>query len=112
MGLDLSSWYGLCRLFVHNQLAKLLSLDAIKTRVQTWDLISSPQASQLRHEVQSLLPSQNAAVSTNRAAKRPSTYRVARDAYMAEGIGVFFKGLGICSARAFFVNAVQWAVSA
>jgi solute carrier family 25 carnitine/acylcarnitine transporter 20/29 len=30
---------------------------------------------------------------------------------MAEGIGVFFKGLGICSARAFFVNAVQWAVS-
>lgn len=30
---------------------------------------------------------------------------------MADGIGVFFRGLGICSARAFFVNAVQWAVS-
>ena len=42
---------------------------------------------------------------------RPSTFRIARQAYEAEGVGVFFRGLGICSARAFFVNAVQWAVS-
>lgn len=42
---------------------------------------------------------------------RPSTYQVAREAYTTEGVSVFFKGLGVCSARAFLVNAVQWAVS-
>jgi solute carrier family 25 carnitine/acylcarnitine transporter 20/29 len=112
MGLYLSSGYGFCCPSAHVQSTKPLSIDAIKTRVQTWDLISSPQTSQLHHGAQSLLPSQNAAVSATIAGKRPSTYRIARDAYMAEGIGVFFKGLGICSARAFVVNAVQWAVSA
>lgn len=29
-----------------------------------------------------------------------------------EGAAVFFRGIGICSARAFIVNAVQWGVSA
>lgn len=35
---------------------------------------------------------------------------IARQAYQAEGLAVFFRGLGICSVRAFIVNAVQWAV--
>ena len=42
---------------------------------------------------------------------RPHTSKIARDAYQTEGVGVFFRGLGICSVRAFVVNAVQWAVS-
>lgn len=36
--------------------------------------------------------------------------QIARQAYREEGLSVFFRGLGVCSFRAFFVNAVQWAV--
>ena len=43
---------------------------------------------------------------------RLSTYQITRHTYRNEGMGAFFRGLGICSARAFVVNAVQWAVSA
>jgi len=35
---------------------------------------------------------------------------MARIAYREEGLAVFFRGLGVCSVRAFIVNAVQWAV--
>lgn len=41
---------------------------------------------------------------------RPSTFSIARSAYQSEGAAVFFRGIGICSARAFIVNAVQWGV--
>ena len=39
-----------------------------------------------------------------------SAVQIAKHAYQTEGAGVFFRGLGICSVRAFIVNAVQWAV--
>ncbi|OAA59550.1 NADPH oxidase [Niveomyces insectorum RCEF 264] len=63
--------------------ASVFPLDVIKTRVQAqaWD-----------------------------APQRQSTWAVARQAYRTGGAGVFFRGLGVCSARAFVVNAVQWAV--
>ncbi|KAI9822304.1 MAG: hypothetical protein M1827_000022 [Pycnora praestabilis] len=35
---------------------------------------------------------------------------IARQAYQSEGIRVFFHGIGVCSLRAFIVNAIQWAV--
>jgi len=35
---------------------------------------------------------------------------MARHVYQTEGLSAFFRGLGICSVRAFIVNAVQWAV--
>lgn len=35
---------------------------------------------------------------------------MAQHTYRNEGIAPFFRGLGICSVRAFIVNAVQWAV--
>lgn len=81
--------------------------DVIKTRVQTWNLNRSVQVPAIGHESQSLLSAVNDGISL----KRPSTYQIARHAYREEGISVFFRGLGICSARAFVVNAVQWAVS-
>jgi solute carrier family 25 carnitine/acylcarnitine transporter 20/29 len=31
-------------------------------------------------------------------------------AYREGGLAIFFRGLGVCSLRAFVVNAVQWAV--
>lgn len=106
MGIDLPSRYVSRWDNDHGSLAYTVTADAMKTRVQTWDLISATQTSQRRLEAEPLLSSRSVAVG-----KRPSTYRIAKDAYSAEGVGVFFRGLGICSARAFFVNAVQWAVS-
>lgn len=38
---------------------------------------------------------------------RKSAWAVAKDAYRQEGAGIFFRGLGVCSVRAFIVNAVQ-----
>ena len=67
--------------------------------MQTWDLGSSS------------LRSQSASLATNVVWDRPGTFQIARNAYRTEGGAAFFRGLGICSARAFFVNAVQWAVS-
>lgn len=67
----------------------------VKTRLQTFDL-HHPAA-----ETQSLL---------GQRPTRPSTLSIARSAYQNEGAAVFFRGIGICSARAFVVNAVQWAV--
>lgn len=85
----------------------------LKTRVQTWDLISDrpigPNAGS--NAGQPLLGAEASAVSKHSGMKRPSTFRIAQQAYRSEGIGVFFRGLSICSARAFIVNAVQWAVS-
>ena len=34
-------------------------------------------------------------------------YEIAKIAYREEGSAVFFRGLGVCSIRAFIVNAVQ-----
>ncbi|EME42072.1 hypothetical protein DOTSEDRAFT_134075 [Dothistroma septosporum NZE10] len=77
----------------------IFPLDVIKTRVQTWDLHHGH------------IPAAQPLLGTPEVvAKRPSTFTIARAAYRAEGTSVFFRGLGICSARAFIVNAVQWAV--
>ena len=80
--------------------ASIFPLDVIKTRVQTQALHSEAnregeQALLLQHEAR-------------RA--RLSSFEIAKHAYRTEGVGVFFRGLGICSVRAFVVNAVQWAV--
>ena len=81
--------------------ADLELLDVIKTRVQTQGISRSP-ASIVSGEQSELLPSQSSG--------RLSTIQIARQAYREEGLSVFFRGLGVCSFRAFFVNAVQWAV--
>jgi solute carrier family 25 carnitine/acylcarnitine transporter 20/29 len=80
--------------------ASIFPLDVVKTRVQT-QLLSVPKLGDGERET--LLQHQA-------HEKRLSTLEVARKAYQMEGAGVFFRGLGICSIRAFVVNAVQWAV--
>lgn len=87
----------------------------IKTRVQTWDLVAHGKAPSAAAPApalatQPLLQTQ-AAQEPHPTKQRPSTFAIAREAYRAEGVAVFFRGLGVCSARAFIVNAVQWAVS-
>jgi solute carrier family 25 carnitine/acylcarnitine transporter 20/29 len=80
--------------------ASIFPLDVIKTRVQTQVLGPSLH---IDGETGALLPDP-----TTRG--RLGTLQIARDAYRTEGLSVFFRGLGICSVRAFVVNAVQWAV--
>jgi len=81
--------------------ASVFPLDVIKTRVQTQILGLGENAALLGTE-------SRAEGSTQQ--KRMGAIKIARTAYRTEGAGVFFRGLGICSARAFVVNAVQWAV--
>ncbi|KAI5209959.1 hypothetical protein E4T39_00480 [Aureobasidium subglaciale] len=80
--------------------ASVFPLDVIKTRVQTQNITRSRPGTP--SEEQSALPSRNSG--------RLTTMQIARQAYREEGLSVFFRGLGVCSFRAFFVNAVQWAV--
>ncbi|KAM0511735.1 hypothetical protein ACHAPE_009525 [Trichoderma viride] len=42
--------------------------------------------------------------------ERGGAWRIAKDTYREGGIRPFFRGLSICSVRAFLVNAIQWAV--
>lgn len=81
----------------------------IKTRVQTWDLVGKTPMSAAS---QPLLGDQSSSSKkVGIISDRSSTYSIAKAAYQTEGAAVFFRGLGICSVRAFIVNAVQWAVS-
>ncbi|MBE7182773.1 MAG: MC/SLC25 family protein, partial [Terriglobus roseus] len=81
--------------------ASIFPLDVVKTRVQT-QAFETPA---IAGERQTLL----GGASTG-APRRVGAWQVARQAYLNEGFAVFFRGLGVCSVRAFIVNAVQWAV--
>ncbi|KAF7876457.1 hypothetical protein EAF04_001548 [Stromatinia cepivora] len=77
--------------------ASVFPLDVVKTRLQAQTL--SPTSVS---ETTSLIlgsPPQ----------KRKGALEIAKLAYRNEGMGVFFRGLGVCSLRAFIVNAAQWA---
>jgi solute carrier family 25 carnitine/acylcarnitine transporter 20/29 len=99
-------------------------LDVIKTRVQTQDIITTiattttntqrPAAivSSLAEQTR-LLDAAAAASSSSSSStesRRLGAIQIAKQAYRQQGLSVFFRGLGVCSVRAFFVNAVQWAV--
>ncbi|KAM7196323.1 Mitochondrial carrier domain containing protein [Rhypophila sp. PSN 637] len=102
--------------------ASIFPLDVIKTRVQTQALYShSPSplladaaasSSANRFESEPLLKHPAAtAAGVQEGKKRPlGAWEVAKQTYIQGGIRPFFRGLGVCSVRAFIVNAVQWAV--
>lgn len=80
--------------------ASIFPLDVIKTRVQTQILTDSARSPLLGAAV----------VAEGAERRRLGAVEVARSAYRIEGPGVFFRGLTVCSIRAFIVNAAQWAV--
>jgi len=79
--------------------ASIFPLDVIKTRVQTQILRGSESAPLI-----GIVPV------IEGVERRLGTIEVARNAFRNEGSSVFFRGLAICSIRAFIVNAAQWAV--
>ncbi|KAB5526259.1 mitochondrial carrier domain-containing protein [Coniochaeta sp. 2T2.1] len=85
--------------------ASIFPLDVIKTRVQTQQVMLSTGA-----ERAPLLGVAGEGAEVKRAGGRMGAWQVARETYREGGARVFFRGLGVCSVRAFVVNAVQWAV--
>ena len=61
-------------------------------------------------EREPLIRRNSAACSTSSTLRSNSTWAVTLATYREGGVSVFFRGLGVCSVRAFVVNAVQWAV--
>jgi solute carrier family 25 carnitine/acylcarnitine transporter 20/29 len=93
--------------------ASIFPLDVIKTRVQTQPFSILDESSVTSRpptpERQGLLSNEEV-TKRNNLHRRKGAIEMARIVYQNEGMGVFFRGLGICSVRAFVVNAVQWAV--
>lgn len=85
--------------------ASIFPLDVVKTRVQTQLLHERTHVGDQRPLLQA-----DGEPTNSLRGKRLSTFEIAKQAYQSEGATVFFRGLGICSIRAFVVNAVQWAV--
>ncbi|KFY11140.1 hypothetical protein V492_04638 [Pseudogymnoascus sp. VKM F-4246] len=79
--------------------ASVFPLDVIKTRVQTQALPAAERT-----------PLLGAASAAAVKQGRMGAIETARRIYREEGASVFFRGLGVCSVRAFIVNAAQWAV--
>ncbi|KAI0150621.1 mitochondrial carrier [Xylariaceae sp. FL1272] len=80
--------------------ASIFPLDVVKTRVQAGKEGSGHLG---------LATAATPLLETS-ASRRRGAIEVAREAYQEGGIRIFFRGLTICSARAFIVNAFQWAV--
>lgn len=80
--------------------ASIFPLDVIKTRVQA-QVLGASTIAVVTGETSPLLRSP--------APRRLGAIEIARETYREGGLRVFFRGLAVCSVRAFIVNAVQWA---
>jgi len=94
--------------------ASIFPLDVIKTRVQTQELTidSSLQRGNASQRYMTSNESSPLISDSAQGAKAPrkGAWAIARQVYRTDGLRVFFRGIGVCCARAFVVNAVQWSV--
>ncbi|KAI0394460.1 mitochondrial carrier [Xylariaceae sp. FL0594] len=84
--------------------ATVFPLDVVKTRVQG-QVCPPSGVSNMNSVMTPLLETNN-----TDSFKRKGALQIAREAYREGGTRVFFRGLMVCSLRAFVVNAVQWVV--
>lgn len=87
--------------------ASIFPLDVIKTRVQAQVLGGAPGSG--TGTIAVVTGETSPLLRGSPAQKRLGAVEVAREAYREGGLRVFFRGLAVCSVRAFVVNAVQWA---
>lgn len=85
--------------------ASVFPLDVIKTRLQAQQLpgtrfVHTPS------ERQTLLGTQHRDQPSS-PIRVLSSVEITKHAFRSEGLSVFYRGLGVCSLRAFIVNAVQ-----
>ena len=80
--------------------ATVFPLDVIKTRIQT----------RAANVMQHLTTHSTDHSSLSQTRQCNSAVDLAREMYRQSGTSVFFRGFSICCIRAFFVNAIQWAV--
>ncbi|KAL2024742.1 hypothetical protein VTK56DRAFT_5563 [Thermocarpiscus australiensis] len=96
--------------------ASIFPLDVIKTRVQTQQVLEGVWEGGRGERASSLIAAGAAGAEGKGEGQRRSRRRrlgaweVAKETYREAGIRPFFRGLTVCSVRAFIVNAVQWAV--
>ncbi|POS87175.1 hypothetical protein EPUL_001405 [Erysiphe pulchra] len=83
--------------------ASIFPLDLIKTRVQT-------QLPDYETKINLLEMGNNNNCPSSRRRGRPTGLKIFRNTLVNEGPQAFFKGLTVCSIRAFIVNAVQWSI--
>jgi len=86
--------------------ASIFPLDVVKTRVQTQVMMYGEGSPFLQSLESSAVRSDSRAAGSG--SRGPvGAWDIAKLAYREEGVRVFFRGLGVCSVRAFVVNAVQ-----
>lgn len=96
--------------------ASIFPLDVIKTRVQTQTQTLAPTrtnpgvVASTNGEQAPLLRLRSNGKPLQLEGKPLGAWEITRQTYAQGGIKPFFRGLGVCSVRAFIVNAVQWAV--
>lgn len=73
--------------------ASIYPLDVVKTRLQAQE-VGAVHANESRPLLES-------------SPRRKGAMQIAKEIFRTEGPSAFYRGLGICSARAFIVNAVQ-----
>lgn len=83
--------------------ASIFPLDVVKTRVQT-------QVMDLRVDTRGERAPLLGGRRDGGGRGRLGAWEMAKETYREGGIRPFFRGLTVCSVRAFIVNAVQWAV--
>lgn len=118
--LTLSFWsYELCKRWMtfenetpHQTAMKILLCGGI-AGIVTWGSVFPLDMIKTRLQAQTMQErSPLSTTAENQSLLRPSrthlnSVQLAREVYRAEGVGAFYRGLGICSIRAFIVNAVQ-----
>jgi solute carrier family 25 carnitine/acylcarnitine transporter 20/29 len=93
--------------------ASIFPLDVVKTRVQTQVLTTTASAHETGTGGTAMVGERTSLLGDGQrktTRKRLGAWGVAKETYREGGLRPFFRGLAVCSMRAFIVNAVQWAV--